>query len=82
MKLIGKDIKYIITTALRKFNKLEEILDMLSVDMEGIFEKQIKLLVVETTMCEMNNILIEINHRLDVAGAKVYKPEDEVIEII
>lgn len=55
---------------------------MLSVDMEGIFEKQIKLLEVETTMCEMNNILIEINGRLDVAEAKVYKPEDEVIEII
>lgn len=50
--------------------------------MESIFGKQIKLLEVETAMCEMNNILIEINGRLDVAEAKVYKPEDEVIEII
>lgn len=32
-------------------------------------------------MCEMNNIFIEINGRLDVE-AKVYKPEEEVIEII
>lgn len=55
---------------------------MVNVDMEGIFEKIIKFLEVETTMCEMNNILIEINGRLDVAEAKVYKPEDEVIEII
>lgn len=41
MKLIGKDIKCIVITAFHKFNKLEEILDMLSVGLEGILKNKL-----------------------------------------
>lgn len=69
MNLVNKDFKTVIITASYVFKKLDEILSMLTRDIEYIIT-QIEYLEMKTTMSGMKNELARIIGRLDIAGKK------------